>query len=83
MARKTTSKVAEAASTSPREPTVKSVGARKSVKTKTDFVSKPGVEITDEMVRARAHQLWLEGKPGAELDHWFQARKQLEAELGG
>jgi hypothetical protein len=82
MARKSTTK-AEAASTSaPREPTVKSVAPRRAAKTNETEIRAQGAEISDEMIRARAHQLWLNGVPGTELDHWFQARRQLEIELG-
>lgn len=84
MARKSTIKAEGVSASAPREPTVKSVASRKSGKPKKEEapVSVTPVEITDEMIRARAHQLWLSEAPGSELDHWFQARRQLEVELG-
>jgi hypothetical protein len=82
MARKTASNPERVRIEGPREPTVKSVAPRKTAKSKATEVVAPAVEITDEMIRARAHQLWLKGVPGTELDHWFHARKLLEAELG-
>lgn len=73
-------KATKAASTSaaksiatPREPTVKTVKSKKAAP-----ATEP-VVITDEMIRARAHQLWLDGVPGSALDHWCQAERELRA----
>jgi hypothetical protein len=83
MPRKTTA--TEDKTKTPREATVKSVSRKSAAKASANDATQPlpaVVEITDDMIRARAHQLWLEGVPGSELDHWFHARKLLESELG-
>jgi Protein of unknown function (DUF2934) len=39
---------------------------------------------SEDEVRERAHVIWLaEGKPeGREVDHWMQARRELERAAG-
>ncbi|MGD9479680.1 DUF2934 domain-containing protein [Shinella sp. G-2] len=39
----------------------------------------------EDRIRERAHEIWQrEGTPdGVALDHWIQAEKEVDAELGG
>jgi len=41
------------------------------------------VKITHEQIARRAHEIWVQQgcRPGRDKEHWFEAERQLKAEL--
>ena len=41
--------------------------------------------ITEDQIRERAHRIWMEDgcQHGRDVEHWHQARQELEAEANG
>jgi len=44
-----------------------------------------GPKITHDQIARRAHEIWVKQgcKHGQDKDHWFEAERQLKAELAG
>jgi hypothetical protein len=44
-----------------------------------------GKKITHEQIAQRAHEIWVKQgcRHGSDQEHWFEAERQLKAELAG
>jgi hypothetical protein len=44
-----------------------------------------GPKITHDQIARRAHEIWVKRgcRPGLDQDDWFEAERQLKAELAG
>jgi hypothetical protein len=83
MPRATTNKTV-AADAAPAEPVVKSTTRKspvpRSTKAKATTNAEPAstkAAPTADQIAQRAYELWQNGTPGSELDHWLMAEREL------